>query len=642
MTNFNEENIFERPLRRIKETTQVVFVADIFANEYEGGAELTTEALIEASPYEVEKVKSSEVSLDLLKSGADKFWIFGNFASLNPQLIPSIVGNLSYSILEYDYKYCKYRSPEKHYSLTSLPCDCHNQINGKLVSAFYYGSQGMWWMSEGQKQKYLTLFPFLSEKSNIVLSSVFSKQTLAKLSLLRNGIQESGEPRKGWVVLGSDSWIKGADNAAKWCEENGKEVINLWNAPYEEALATLASAEGFVYLPKGMDTCPRMVIEAKLLGCKLHINDYVQHKTEEWFATENLQEIEEYLFTSPALFWNGITGFMSYRPTVSGYTTVYNAKSQGYPFVECINSMLQFCEEVCVVDGGSSDGTLELLQEIADVDPRVIIKKIERDWNHPRSAVFDGMQKAEARAMCTSQFCWQMDCDEIVHEDDYQKILDICRKFPKEVNIISLPVVEYWGGPEKVRVDVMPWKWRLSRNLPNITHGIPLEARRFDKDGNLFAIAGDGCDMIDSVSGQRLPHIGFYNQEVDNVRRAALDGNQQALVSYEEWFNRVVDQLPGVYHYSWYDLERKIRLYKSFWTRHWEVLSGKSYSDTADTNMMFDLPWSKVTDEMIKQKAAELKEKLGGWIWHNKWDGVTTTPSIFIKKSEPKTMRNKK
>ena len=115
MTNFNEENIFERPLRRIKETTQVVFVADIFANEYEGGAELTTEALIEASPYEVEKVKSSEVSLDLLKSGADKFWIFGNFAGLNPQLIPSIVGNLSYSILEYDYKYCKYRSPEKHY-----------------------------------------------------------------------------------------------------------------------------------------------------------------------------------------------------------------------------------------------------------------------------------------------------------------------------------------------------------------------------------------------------------------------------------------------------------------------------------------------------------------------------------------------
>jgi len=637
MENFKDE-VFSGSSTLSMEDAQVIFVADLFAEDYEGGAELTTKALIDASPFKVFKLRSSNVTLDTLNKGVDKYWIFGNFAGLNPQLIPSIVSNLKYSILEYDYKYCKYRSPEKHMAITQTPCDCHNQLNGKLVSAFYFGSQGMWWMSEGQLQKYLTLFPFLAEKSNVILSSVFDKDTLGLLKALRQGISDSGEQRQGWVVLGSDSWIKGSDAAVEWCTQNKKEILKLWNVPYKEALAQLAAAEGFVYLPLGKDTCPRMVIEAKLLGCKLQLNENVQHKNEEWFATDNLEEIEEYLYGAPELFWNGTRNMMEYRPTISGYTTVYNASSQGYPFVQSIKSMLDFCDEVCVVDGGSTDGTWETVLELCQADPRVKSKRVARDWNHPRFAVFDGMQKAEARAMCTSEFCWQMDCDEVVHESDSKKIFELCRKFPNGVDIISLPVVEYWGGPDKVRADIMPWKWRISRNSPNITHGIPAELRKLDNDGNVYAAAGDGCDMIDKNSGERIPHISFYTSEVDAARRAAVVGNEQALVQYQNWFNNVVESLPGVFHYSWYDIERKIKLYKNYWTKHWESISGKTYVDTAESNMMFNVPWSQVTDQMIKERATELAQKLGGWIWHSKWDGVQKTHHIVVNKSQPKWM----
>jgi len=636
MENFKNE-VFSLDAVSI-EDSQIVFVADLFAEDYEGGAELTTKALIDASPFKICKLRSSNVTLESLKKGVDKYWIFGNFAGLNPQLIPSIVSNLKYSILEYDYKYCKYRSPEKHMAIAKTPCDCHNQLNGKLVSAFYFGSQGMWWMSEGQLQKYLTLFPFLSEKSNIVLSSVFDKGTLSLLRLLREGIANSKEQRHGWVVLGSDSWIKGSDAAIDWCVKNNKEILKLWNVPYKEALAQLASAEGFVYLPLGKDTCPRMVIEAKLLGCKLQLNENVQHKDEEWFATNDIQELEDYLYAGPDIFWNGITRMMEYRPTISGYTTVYNAASQGYPFVESIKSMLEFCDEVCIVDGGSTDGTWETVLDFCQADPRVKSRQVIRDWNHPRFAVFDGMQKAEAREMCTSDFCWQMDCDEVVHESDVNKIIELCRKFPAGVDIVSLPVVEYWGGTNKVRADIMPWKWRISRNNPNITHGIPKEFRKLDKDGNVYAAAGDGCDMIDKSSGERLPHISFYTSEVDIVRRAAVSGNEQALSQYQTWFNNVVESLPGVFHYSWFDIERKIKLYKNYWTKHWESISGKTYIDTAESNMMFDVPWSQVTDQMIKERAAEFSEKLGGWIWHSKWDGVQKTHHVVVSKNQPKWM----
>ena len=95
------------PTITIPEECDVVFVADMFKEDYAGGAELTTDALISSSPFTVFKLHSKDVSLKLLEEGHRKFWIFGNFSSLDMQLVPSIVANMSYSVLEYDYKYCR-------------------------------------------------------------------------------------------------------------------------------------------------------------------------------------------------------------------------------------------------------------------------------------------------------------------------------------------------------------------------------------------------------------------------------------------------------------------------------------------------------------------------------------------------------
>lgn len=634
--NFSDQ-VFVNPNQQIRPDVDVIFVSDLFVEDYVGGAELTSEALIEESPFKVQKLHSKDVSLAALSQGVSKYWIFGNFSQMNPELIPSIVANIKYSVLEYDYKYCKFRSPEKHEAAAGIPCDCHHQINGKLISAFYYGSKSLWWMSESQKERYHKLFPFLTDKDNIVLSSVFSKKTLGTLRLLN----ESTKEKKGWLVLGSESWVKGFDSAKKWCEDNKKEYEVVWNLRYDELLAKLAAAEGFVYLPAGADTCPRMVIEAKLLGCQLELNDFVQHKDEEWFNTDDIESIHGYLYTAPSLFWKGIKFAMEKKATVSGYTTTYNCISQDYPFEQCIRSMLNFCEEVCIVDGGSTDGTWEKLLDLVKEDSRVKIKQVTRDWSHPRHAVFDGMQKAEARSMCKSEFCWQMDSDEIVHEEDAKKVTEICLKIPRDVHIIALPVVEYWGGPEKVRIDVPPWKWRLSRNLPHITHGIPVQLRRTDENGDTYSLPGtDGCDMIHKETGEVLPHVSFHTQESEMARRAAVSGNSQALADYQNWFNQVVEGIPGVYHYSWYNIPRKMRTYRGYWTKHWNSLYNGSLEDTAETNMMFDMPWSQVTEEMIDARALELKEKTGGWIWHRKWDG-SCTPHITCRRNQPSLMVKK-
>jgi len=634
MTVFGRSVFDKKTTHLIPQDSQVVFVSDLFVEDYVGGAELTTQALIDESPYLVHKIHSRDVTLETLESGASKFWIFGNFSQLNPQLIPTIIGNLKYSILEYDFKFCKHRSPEKHEAIEGIPCNCHDQLHGKLISAFYHGSKGMWWMSEKQKDVYTNRFPFLLEGNNTVLSSVFDKRTLGFLKHQRL----TSTKNETWIVLGSTSWVKGLEAAKKWCEDEGIQYEVVWNIPYEQLLTKLAQSEGFVYLPAGGDTCPRMVIEAKLLGCELHVNENVLHKDEDWFATDDIDSISDYLFTSPKVFWNGIKAMIDQKPTISGYITTYNCVKQNYPFEQSIKSMLEFCDEVCVVDGGSSDETYDLLAMWALKEPKLVIRRIKRDWNNPRSAVFDGLQKAEARAMCTKEFCWQMDSDEIVHEDDGKKIIDLCANMPSTINLVSLPVVEYWGGSDKVRCDVTPWKWRLSRNLSNITHGIPIHLRRIDQLGNTYsALGSDGCDLIDKNTGHAIEHITFYTPDADAARQRALSGDVEALKQYEGWFNDAISQLPSVFHYSWFNIERKIHLYKNFWGRHWSSLYSPDPSKVTDVNMMFDVPWSEVTDEMIAAKAEELKNNTGGHVWHSKWTGQKT-PWLTVNRSQPRFM----
>lgn len=627
----------------IDPNADVIFVADMFVEDYVGGAELTSEALISsASDVVVQKLHAKSVSMNLLKSGHDKHWIFSNFSSMAPSLIPSIIGNISYSIIEYDYKFCQYRSIEKHKQETGNDCDCHTSLHGKMISAFFHGAKSLWFMSEQQEKRYLDRFPFLSKNDSVVLSSVFDDSFFAYVNAVQN---DPPKNRSGWIVLGSNSWIKGFEDAEEYCKTNNLKYEVVWGLPHEELLEKLAVSEGFVYLPRGGDTCPRMVIEAKALGCELVLNEHVQHANEEWFTGSSIDMLS-YLYGARERFWRAIKSVSEVNLTVSGYTTVRNANRMKYPWHATVSSMLGFCDEVIVVDGGSSDNTWDELQVMAAAqgDGRLKVYQHSVPDDHPSFAYeTDGKLKATARSYCAGDFCWQMDADEVVHEDDYGKVSQLMSAFPTHCDIVSLPVIEYWGGDEKVRMDINPWKWRLSRNKPHITQGIPIELRRFDDEGNIYAAPGtDTCDYIHSETGERIPHIGFYNEQAHQVRIHGLSGNEDARSAYEDWFCRAIEQLPGVHHYSWYDISKKIKQYKMHWASFWKSQYRHDSEDTAENNVMFDKPWSEVTDSDIESLSTKLAEELGGWIFHEKVDFSYKIPHISINRDHPEEFKNNK
>jgi glycosyltransferase involved in cell wall biosynthesis len=279
------------------------------------------------------------------------------------------------------------------------------------------------------------------------------------------------------------------------------------------------------------------------------------------FSISKMSELVNRLPDSdPALKMSRVTD----GKKLSGYMTVFNGERMGFPYTESVRSMLGFCDEVVVVDGGSEDGTWEKLQQIDD--SRLVLIRSKFDMNDP---TMDGAQKQIARKSCTGDFLWQQDADEVVHEDDYQKIHQLVDDFPATVDVIHLPVIEMWNGVENVRCDRHTWKWRLSRNNPFIIHGINRHAV-VEKDGKIYAKKGmsDGCEYIDSQTREFVSHRGHYTAETEFARR-----NDPA--EYARICNDDFKKYPSVFHYSLSNIPRKIRNYRDFWNDMWNKLYGE-------------------------------------------------------------------
>ena len=75
--------------------SQVIFVADMYSADYTGGAELTTDAIIESSPVNCFRLRSSELCVELIQRATDKHWVFCNYNGMDPKLIPVVIANKS-------------------------------------------------------------------------------------------------------------------------------------------------------------------------------------------------------------------------------------------------------------------------------------------------------------------------------------------------------------------------------------------------------------------------------------------------------------------------------------------------------------------------------------------------------------------
>jgi len=277
---------------------KIYYIADMFAEDYIGGAELTTKAIMQACKnYKVEKIHSHKLTLEVLENNKQNHFIVCNFSNLDDKNKIYMCKNNHYSIIEYDYKFCKYRSTVKHKQAEGIECNCIEQIHGKINSAFYGYASKIWFMSQEQKNIFIDNVVTIKKENCSVLSSIFSDGDLRFIQSLKDN-----EKNDKYLILDSNSWIKNTTGCIEYAIRNNLSYELIKNLPYHELLIKMSTSRGLIFMPTAPDTCPRFVIEGKLLGLKLHLNNFVQHKDESWFL--NSERTYEYLNKRVEYFWS--------------------------------------------------------------------------------------------------------------------------------------------------------------------------------------------------------------------------------------------------------------------------------------------------------------------------------------------------
>lgn len=270
----------------------VVFMADFFVEDVNGGAELTTQAMIEAleqAGRKVLKLRCSEVDEKTIDTLKNKKWIVGNWALCEPHIFLKIIDDVhDYSVVEFDFKYCMFRSVIKHKLQSGKPCDCHENEHGKHVERFMKKANNLFFMSEEQKEKYNVVFPDLASRESHVVGSMFNNDSLEFIIKTYQNRQPPTD--KVFAILGSDNWIKGTEDAIAWCKQSNVNHVVLPPMGYKDFITTLSKFHGLVFVPRDSDTAPRVTIEAKLLGLDLVINQNVLQRNEKWFQSTEIKE----------------------------------------------------------------------------------------------------------------------------------------------------------------------------------------------------------------------------------------------------------------------------------------------------------------------------------------------------------------
>lgn len=307
LENYTEEKVLKSMLETIVPSTvlnppEYIYVSDLFSGQYMGGAEMSLQTIIEKTPSDrVGAVNSENLNESLLLNNKGAKWIFGNIANLKTEMFDLLKEhNIEYSFIEFDYKFCKHRNPVLYQMVEGEECNYLETEQGNRIKEFIENAQSVFYMSEQQKKLHLDLLGIENDGIH-VLSSLFSEDFFNYVDQLREKTKRSNKSNK-WVVLGSNSWVKGAQESEDWCKEEKLDYEVLWGLKPNEFLEKLANSRGLCFKPSGLDTCPRLVIEAKLLGCEMELNENVQHCDEEWFK-KDYEGVIEYLKARPDYFW---------------------------------------------------------------------------------------------------------------------------------------------------------------------------------------------------------------------------------------------------------------------------------------------------------------------------------------------------
>ena len=261
---------------------KIIFVADFFSNEVNGGGELNNDefiSLVKERGYEVFPIKSSSLTIDIIKSSVGCHYIFGNFLMLDQPVYQYILeSDLKYSIYEHDHKYLVTRDPSNYKDHIAPKDHLANVLFYEKAAAIFCQSK----LHKETVQKNLKLDTIHNLSGNL--------WSLGSLSLLE---KNSTEKKKQIVsIWNSLNPIKNTSKSVAYCKIKKLPYQLIGPLPYKEFLDALGKNDRFLFFPETMETLCRVVVEARMMNIKTITNGLLGATSEEWFSLKGQDLID--------------------------------------------------------------------------------------------------------------------------------------------------------------------------------------------------------------------------------------------------------------------------------------------------------------------------------------------------------------
>tara|TARA_R100001163_G_C5067514_1_gene206691 strand:+ start:1212 stop:2057 length:846 start_codon:yes stop_codon:yes gene_type:complete len=253
---------------------KIAFLADFFIEDgINGGGELNNDELIKLlinKGNEVDKLHTHNLQIQSLPSKDTKL-IIGNFIALPEDTKQYIIKNYSYIIYEHDHKYLKTRDPScfKNYKAPE------DQIINK---EFYQSAKAVICQSKLHMrvvERNLGLDNIVSVSGNL-----WSEELLDYLEEISTSQEDKEDVCS---IMYSNIPNKNLEGSILYCRVNNLKSEKIMPCSHKEFLTKLNKNKTLVFFPKTLETLSRIVVEARMLNCRVATNKKIGATSEEWF-----------------------------------------------------------------------------------------------------------------------------------------------------------------------------------------------------------------------------------------------------------------------------------------------------------------------------------------------------------------------
>jgi len=278
---------------------KIIFVADFFAHEIKGGAEIYDDillSLLHQDDIRALRIKSESITPQLInlyrKCGFH--FIISNFTALAEHNKQTLISEPNtYSILEHDHKYIIERDPSGY---KDFIVPSHRIVH----RAFYANAKNVFAQSKIHAE-------VISKNLHIhnVINLGMSLWSEEQIKLIRSCVGREKQDLTA-VIMRSSNPIKNTQGAIDYCLQKNLKFELIGSLRYIEFLDQLAKGEKFVFFPRVLESFNRVLLEARMLGCKIVTNNLNGCTSEDWFKEYKGKELVDFVDSQRNIVYNKI------------------------------------------------------------------------------------------------------------------------------------------------------------------------------------------------------------------------------------------------------------------------------------------------------------------------------------------------